>query len=360
MGKIAHEEIISYFNDASEKKDDGCQYKHPILETDINDDMDGAYFEELSWNVQDMGDPEISNFLEELLDEEIEDITSSDIQTGIEELELEDQCDLYDNLSSFLDDFFQNDTDVVSFLTISNISDFIPNHLRGYKSTIYDIANDLKTAKNARLDGNPRLTVSICNRIIKIFPCFYYVNNLLEKAILDIVRSDLREAKEAQTKGNIGITISKCKNILKEFPEFSYAEKLLKEVSLDICNNLKRAKTARLKGDLGTAILICKEILREIPYSSYAKNLLIATYGDAHDAKGYELAIDELKKGNKKDDFKLVLFGLLGKMEQYPNNFISILANKLPDVLEEYYNNLGNENPKKPFIYNVLNKKVKK
>ena len=43
-----------------------------------------------------------------------------------------------------------------------------------------------------------------------------------------------------------------------------------------------------------------KEILREIPYSSYAKNLLIATYGDAHDDKGYELAIDELKKGNKR------------------------------------------------------------
>ena len=118
MGKFTHEEIVSYFDDASEKKDDGCQYTSPILETDINDDMDGSYFEELSWIAQDMGDPEISNFLEELLDEEIEDIIPSEIQDGIAELEY--QSDLYDSLSSFLDDFFQNDTDVDAFLTISN------------------------------------------------------------------------------------------------------------------------------------------------------------------------------------------------------------------------------------------------
>ena len=53
----------------------------------------------------------------------------------------------------------------------------------------------------------------------------------------------------------------------------------------------------------------------------------------------------------------MALYGLLGKGKIYPEDFLVALVEKLPNLLERYYQWLTDRNPKKEIIYKILHRK---
>ena len=310
--KFTHSEVVSHFKEETTQKI--FQKREDDSDDNFNiDDQEADYFEEKIWALQDLNDPELSDFWEEI----------------------------FNNDTDFLEEIFGVDT-LDDFLDISNISALIPSSLEKYRLDIQALWHDLKKAKQAKLEGNSRLTISLCEEILKAFPSCDYAKNLLTAACKDV------QGKKTDNNFLNGSNIA------------TFIPPNLEKYKTDIqsrWDDLNRAKQARHAGNPTLAISLCNEILNVLPAFPYAKILLIATYGDIQDKRAYELAVEELNKGNTKLPFQMALYGLLGKGKIYPEDFLVALVEKLPNLLERYYQWLTDRNPKKEIIYKILHRK---
>ena len=133
-----------------------------------------------------------------------------------------------------------------------------------------------------------------------------------------------------------------------EFYEFD------EDITTQVQTELKKAKSFRLLKQYTKAIGICDKLLSADANNRYAIDLKIATLGDMRSNEAYTLAVLYMKKYATKLDFINTMFGLLQKMDCRKDDFVRALYKYCPDCIGEYINNLGDNNPKRMYLEEII------
>ena len=117
---------------------------------------------------------------------------------------------------------------------------------------------------------------------------------------------------------------------------------------------LQKAKELRDNNKYEEAITICDELLKKNANNRYAVDLKIAALGDSKDSEAYNVAISYMEKYAQNLDFIRTMFGLLQKMNHREDDFVKKLYKYCPVCLEVYTDMLGENNPKKSYLMNIM------
>lgn len=144
------------------------------------------------------------------------------------------------------------------------------------------------------------------------------------------------------------------------FPELEYIENY-EELPIPEAEKtiLQRAAGLRKTKKYDDAIKLCNEVLEEKPHNLYAICLKIATMGDKRDHGAYDLAIQYMRKYAKWEGFTNTMFGLLGKMNQENDEFVTSLAEYNPECLLSYIELLGINNKKREYLLKTIKNNIK-
>ena len=126
------------------------------------------------------------------------------------------------------------------------------------------------------------------------------------------------------------------------------------DITTQVKTELKKAKSYRLLKQYTKAIEICDKLLSADANNRYAIDLKIATLGDMRSNEAYTLAVLYMKKYATKLDFINTMFGLLQKMDCRKDDFVRALYKYCPDCIREYINNLGDNNPKRMYLEEII------
>ena len=136
-----------------------------------------------------------------------------------------------------------------------------------------------------------------------------------------------------------------------DLEEFYANQKFLIE---PVKTELQKAKEFRMSQEYQKAIAICDDLLKKNENNRYAVDLKIAALGDIGSPEAYNLAIFYMKKYARKLDYIHTMFGLLQKMHSRKDEFIKALYKYCPECLEVYVENLGENNPKRTYLKELM------
>lgn len=134
---------------------------------------------------------------------------------------------------------------------------------------------------------------------------------------------------------------------------------------------LQQARIYRAQRQYIKAMDICKKVLMDENEKEYIKcyalNMRIALLKDMDNLNAYNLCTFCMKNEYLinflnhhpllKKSFENVLFGLLGRINEYPDDFLYLVDERFSNVLHDYYFKLGENNPKRDIIMDLWKSK---
>lgn len=120
-----------------------------------------------------------------------------------------------------------------------------------------------------------------------------------------------------------------------------------KEQIFTVYEKLMQARDCKMNKKYRECQILCEQILKKFPDDIYTKNMLISVLGKLGNPKVFDLVIKELKMGHiTREDTQRVIYGILGNFIDYPDKFLECMSQLAPNILCNYFEQLGENNPK--------------